>query len=56
MERLSSAQGLVVSQKKEWGEILTGFEAKINMPFWILWAMNYTMLLKKAVQPLPAGF
>ena len=28
MERLSSVNGLVVSQKKEWGEILTGFETK----------------------------
>lgn len=28
MERLSSAAGLVVSQQKEWGEILTGFETK----------------------------
>ncbi|ABA90256.1 scramblase, putative [Syntrophotalea carbinolica DSM 2380] len=28
MERLTSAEGLVVSQKKEWGEILTGFETR----------------------------
>ena len=28
MERLSSITGLVVSQQKEWGEILTGFETK----------------------------
>ncbi len=28
MERLSSADGLIVSQKKEWGEILSGFETK----------------------------
>ena len=28
MERLSSISGLVVSQQKEWGEILTGFETK----------------------------
>jgi uncharacterized protein YxjI len=28
MERLSGAGGLVVSQKKEWGEILTGFETR----------------------------
>ena len=28
MEKLSSIDGLVVSQKKEWGEILTGFETK----------------------------
>ena len=28
MERLVSMSGLVVSQQKEWGEILTGFEAK----------------------------
>ena len=28
MERLSSIRGLVVSQQKEWGEILTGFETK----------------------------
>jgi hypothetical protein len=28
MERLSSIDGLIVSQKKEWGEILTGFETK----------------------------
>jgi uncharacterized protein YxjI len=28
VERLSSVEGLVVSQKKEWGEILTGFETK----------------------------
>lgn len=28
MERLSSIGGLVVLQRKEWGEILTGFEAK----------------------------
>ena len=28
MERLSSISGLVVSQEKEWGEVLTGFETK----------------------------
>ena len=28
MDRLSSINGLVVSQQKEWGEILTGFETK----------------------------
>lgn len=28
MERLKNVAGLVVSQKKEWGEILTGFETK----------------------------
>ena len=28
MERLSSTSGLVVVQKKEWGEILSGFETK----------------------------
>ncbi len=28
MERLSSINGIVVSQQKEWGEILTGFETK----------------------------
>jgi len=28
VERLSSISGLVVSQQKEWGEILTGFETK----------------------------
>lgn len=28
MEELASAEGLVVSQKKEWGEIFTGFETK----------------------------
>ena len=28
MERLSAVDGLVVGQKKEWGEILTGFETK----------------------------
>ena len=28
MERLSSVEGLVISQKKEWGEILSGFETK----------------------------
>ena len=28
MDRLSSVEGLVVSQKKEWGEILSGFETK----------------------------
>ena len=28
MERLSSVNGLVVQQKKEWGEILTGFETR----------------------------
>lgn len=28
MERLSLISGLVVSQQKEWGEILTGFETK----------------------------
>ncbi len=28
MQRLSSINGLIVSQKKEWGEILTGFETK----------------------------
>ena len=28
MERLSSASGLVVSQKKEWGEIVSGFETQ----------------------------
>ena len=28
MERLSSITGLMVSQQKEWGEILTGFETK----------------------------
>ena len=28
MDRLSSISGLVVSQQKEWGEILTGFETK----------------------------
>jgi len=28
MEALSSVNGLVVSQQKEWGEILTGFETK----------------------------
>ena len=28
MEKLSSVDGLVVSQRKEWGEILSGFETK----------------------------
>lgn len=28
MEALSSVNGLVVSQRKEWGEILTGFETR----------------------------
>ena len=28
MELLDAASGLVISQKKEWGEILTGFETK----------------------------
>ena len=28
MERLSSISGLVVSQQKEWGEIITGFETR----------------------------
>ncbi|MEE8257587.1 MAG: phospholipid scramblase-related protein [Acidobacteriota bacterium] len=28
MDALSSVQGLVVSQKKEWGEIVTGFETR----------------------------
>lgn len=28
LQRLSSVEGLVVSQKKEWGEILTGFETR----------------------------
>jgi len=28
MERLASVEGLVVSQKKEWGEILTGYETR----------------------------
>lgn len=28
MERLSSVNGLVISQKKEWGEIFSGFETK----------------------------
>ncbi len=28
MERLSSISGLMVSQQKEWGEILTGFETR----------------------------
>lgn len=28
MQRLSSISALIVSQKKEWGEILTGFETK----------------------------
>ncbi|MEC4685739.1 MAG: phospholipid scramblase-related protein [Nitrospirota bacterium] len=28
MQRLSSINALIVSQKKEWGEILTGFETK----------------------------
>ena len=28
MEKLSSISGLVVSQQKEWGEILTGFETR----------------------------
>jgi hypothetical protein len=28
VERLSSTSGLVVSQRKEWGEILTGFETR----------------------------
>jgi uncharacterized protein YxjI len=28
VERLSSIRGLVVSQQKEWGEILTGFETR----------------------------
>ena len=28
MEKLASVEGLVVSQKKEWGEIMTGFETK----------------------------
>jgi uncharacterized protein YxjI len=28
MERLATANGLVVKQKKEWGEILTGFEQR----------------------------
>lgn len=28
MERLSSLNALIVTQKKEWGEILTGFETK----------------------------
>ena len=26
MEKLAPVDGLVISQKKEWGEILTGFE------------------------------
>jgi len=28
VERLASVEGLVISQKKEWGEILTGFETR----------------------------
>ena len=28
MERISSVNSLIVQQKKEWGEILTGFETK----------------------------
>ena len=28
MQELASATGLVVSQRKEWGEILSGFETK----------------------------
>lgn len=28
MERLASARGLMVTQQKEWGEIVTGFETK----------------------------
>ena len=28
MEKLNTVDGLVVSQKKEWGEILVGFEGK----------------------------
>ncbi len=28
MEKLSTTDGLVISQKKEWGEIFTGFETK----------------------------
>ena len=28
MEKLESVDGLVVSQQKEWAEILTGFEAR----------------------------
>ncbi len=28
MERLASVDGLVISQQKEWGEIVTGFETK----------------------------
>ncbi|UCD91407.1 MAG: scramblase [Desulfobacterales bacterium] len=28
MERLNNAQSLVIKQKKEWGEILTGFETR----------------------------
>ncbi len=28
MERLASVDGLVISQQKEWGEIITGFETK----------------------------
>ena len=28
MEKLLALNGLVISQKKEWGEIITGFETK----------------------------
>ena len=28
MQELASTSGLVVSQRKEWGEILSGFETK----------------------------
>jgi len=28
MEKLLALNGLVISQKKEWGEIVTGFETK----------------------------
>ena len=28
MDRLSAAESIMISQKKEWGEIITGFETK----------------------------
>ncbi|MBU0469078.1 MAG: scramblase [Candidatus Omnitrophica bacterium] len=62
MDRLSSISGLVVQQKKEWGEILSGFETKnkyqifdeAGSPLYLVAEESGSMILRlflKALRP-----
>jgi uncharacterized protein YxjI len=61
MEKLKNAESLVVRQKKEWGEILTGFEARNRYAVYepsgqqVYWAAEegsmFLRLILKALRP-----